>query len=517
MSEKRALLAEKKLPKPSEPFFFLKPTSSYIVEGQDIKVPAGAVVNEEVELGVIIGKSCKSVTVNEAMNYVGGYCLALDMTEANFVADSQKKGLPWTFGKGFDTACPVSRFVSVEELKDPSDVNIWLKVNGRKIQDANTSDLAFTIPELIASITRYITLEPGDLILTGTTLELTCRPNICTQVLEIKVGTFLHLLAAITSPLAMPHAKVVMSSTVWGSPSEGLTGPHVTEPTWITLCLQSEYCAGCLQITNILLSAGTVLPKHTGISMPNHSQGRNVDKRWKQVKQSSPCVNETQEVEGPQPLFLVMSRVEDDENPKQVHVSDPVHPEPPVSEEVYAFPAEIGVPCPFCEGLDTALVFKDRLLVSNLCSLETSWRLVWKSCQHSTYLRHHNGPPDLTPARVDPGTSRFDDGETRPGDVGIAFGRTSPHVSKTNSIQSPTSPIKEDSQMVLFYGGRHHKLMSRIFYLNNLFSSITKPTTVDIKSMKISLYLPDRTGGVGGLVNPCLHHIIQLLGLKATP
>ncbi|CAG2062117.1 unnamed protein product, partial [Timema podura] len=81
-------------------------------------------------------------------------------------ADSQKKGLPWTFGKGFDTACPVSRFVSVEELKDPSDVNIWLKVNGRKIQDANTSDLAFTIPELIASITRYITLEPGDLILT---------------------------------------------------------------------------------------------------------------------------------------------------------------------------------------------------------------------------------------------------------------------------------------------------------------------------------------------------------------
>nr|CAD7401118.1 unnamed protein product [Timema cristinae] len=166
------------------------------------------------------------------MNYVGGYCLALDMTEANFVADSQKKGLPWTFGKGFDTACPVSRFVSVEELKDPSDVNIWLKVNGRKIQDANTSDLAFTIPELIASISRYITLEPGDLILTVT----------------VK--------------------------------------------------------------TDILLSAGTILPKHTAISLPDPSQGRNVDKRRKQVRQSSPCVNETQEVEASQPLFLVMSRVE---------------------------------------------------------------------------------------------------------------------------------------------------------------------------------------------------------------
>nr|CAD7407938.1 unnamed protein product [Timema poppensis] len=278
---RRALLAEKKLPKPSEPFFFLKPTSSYIVEGQDVKVPAGAVVNEEVELGVIIGKSCKNVTVNEAMNYVGGYCLALDMTEANLVADSQKKGLPWTFGKGFDTACPVSRFVSVEELKDPSDVNIWLKVNGRKIQDANTSDLAFTIPELIASITRYITLEPGDLILTEK-IDYVYKDS------GRKVGTFLHLLAAIISPLAMPHAKVVMSSVVRGFPSRGLTGPH----------------------TDILLSAGTILPKHTGISLPDPSQGRNVDKRRKQVKQSSPCVNETQEMEGPQPLFLVMSRLE---------------------------------------------------------------------------------------------------------------------------------------------------------------------------------------------------------------
>nr|CAD7570971.1 unnamed protein product [Timema californicum] len=294
---RRALLAENKLPKPSEPFFFLKPTSSYIVEGQDVKVPAGAVVNEEVELGVIIGKSCKNVTVNEAMNYVGGYCLALDMTEANFVADSKKKGLPWTFGKGFDTACPVSRFVSVEELKDPSDVNIWLKVNGRKIQDANTSDLAFTIPELIASITRYITLEPGDLILT--------------------VGTFLHLLAAITSPLVMPHAKVVMSSVVRGFPSGGLTGPHVTEPTLITLCLKSEYCAVCLQIVwpNYCQDRHLTVrwhhsAKHTGISLPYPSQGRNVDKRRKKVRQSIPCVNETQEVEGPQPLFLAMSRIE---------------------------------------------------------------------------------------------------------------------------------------------------------------------------------------------------------------
>ncbi|KAJ8897741.1 hypothetical protein PR048_003091 [Dryococelus australis] len=76
-------------------------------------------------------------------------------------------GRPWTFGKGFDTACPVSRFVSLDEVKDPGNVNIWCKVNGKEVQNANTSDLAFSIPEMIAHITKYITLEPDDLILTG--------------------------------------------------------------------------------------------------------------------------------------------------------------------------------------------------------------------------------------------------------------------------------------------------------------------------------------------------------------
>ncbi|XP_063235436.1 acylpyruvase FAHD1, mitochondrial isoform X2 [Bacillus rossius redtenbacheri] len=101
------------------------------------------------------------------MRYVGGYCLALDMTEVNLTDAAIKTGRPWTFGKGFDTACPVSRFVGADELKDPGDTEIWCRVNGAEVQRASTSDLAFSVPEMIAHITKYVTLEPGDLLLTG--------------------------------------------------------------------------------------------------------------------------------------------------------------------------------------------------------------------------------------------------------------------------------------------------------------------------------------------------------------
>lgn len=75
--------------------------------------------------------------------------------------------MPWTLGKGFDTACPVSRFVSREEIKDPNNVQIWCKVNGEMRQNETTSDMVFPIESLISHISQYMTLEPGDLILTG--------------------------------------------------------------------------------------------------------------------------------------------------------------------------------------------------------------------------------------------------------------------------------------------------------------------------------------------------------------
>lgn len=81
---------------------------------------------------------------------------------------ARKTGLPWCVGKGFDTACPVSRFISKEELPDPNNVQLWVSVNDQKRQEGNTNDLIFSIPRLISFISQFMTLEPNDLILTGT-------------------------------------------------------------------------------------------------------------------------------------------------------------------------------------------------------------------------------------------------------------------------------------------------------------------------------------------------------------
>ncbi|XP_001656748.2 acylpyruvase FAHD1, mitochondrial [Aedes aegypti] len=156
--------------KPDNPVIFFKPISSLISTDEDtIKVPKvfGA-INYEAELGVVIGKKCNNVSPDQAMNYVAGYCLALDMTGMDFILDARPKGLPWCLGKGFDTSTPVSRLIPAEELGDPNDVRVWCKVNDQLKQDDRTSNLIFTISELIAYTSKYMTLEENDLILTGT-------------------------------------------------------------------------------------------------------------------------------------------------------------------------------------------------------------------------------------------------------------------------------------------------------------------------------------------------------------
>ncbi|KAG8235864.1 hypothetical protein J437_LFUL016471 [Ladona fulva] len=163
----RSLLLERNLPIPTKPVVFLKPTSSYIVEGQHIEIPDSFQVKEEIELGVIIGSKCKNVTAEKAMDHVAGYCLALDLTETAQLTDVKKSGLPWTFVKGFDTACPVSQFIPKEKVSDPHNVNLWCKINGEIVQDGHTSEMIFSVPEIIAFIAKNITLEPGDLVITG--------------------------------------------------------------------------------------------------------------------------------------------------------------------------------------------------------------------------------------------------------------------------------------------------------------------------------------------------------------
>ncbi|KAK9736876.1 Fumarylacetoacetate (FAA) hydrolase family [Popillia japonica] len=164
----KAVIKQRNLLRPEKPIFFLKPTTSYITEGQAIKVPENFQLVQEAELGVIIGKTCKNVPESDAMSYVGGYCLALDMTASSELKVAREKGGPWCIGKGFDTSCPVSRFITLEELGDPHNVEIWCKVNGELRQSGNTNDLIFNIPQLISFITKYMTLEVNDLVLTGT-------------------------------------------------------------------------------------------------------------------------------------------------------------------------------------------------------------------------------------------------------------------------------------------------------------------------------------------------------------
>lgn len=102
------------------------------------------------------------------MDHVGGYVLALDMTARDFQNEAKKKGLPWLLAKGFDTSCPVSEFIPKDKLPDPDNVRLWLKTDNVMKQDGNTKDMIFSIPFLISYISKIVTLEEGDLILTGT-------------------------------------------------------------------------------------------------------------------------------------------------------------------------------------------------------------------------------------------------------------------------------------------------------------------------------------------------------------
>lgn len=154
---------------PKEPVLFLKPPSAYVKEGSPILMPQYCnELHHEVELGVVIGKGGSAIPRSLAMDHVAGYALCLDMTARDVQDECKSKGLPWTLAKAFDTSCPVSEFVPKEKIPDPGNIRIWLKVNDQLRQDGNTSQMIFSVPFLISYISEIISLEEGDLILTGT-------------------------------------------------------------------------------------------------------------------------------------------------------------------------------------------------------------------------------------------------------------------------------------------------------------------------------------------------------------
>jgi len=153
---------------PAEPFFFLKPTSSYCTSPGTIEIPKGVIAHHEIELAVVIGKGGRDISEETAFSHVAGYALAIDMTARNVQDAVKKKGLPWTTAKGFDTFTPISPFIPKSAIEDPSNLKLWLKINGDFKQNGTTADMIFRIPRLIQHISSIMSLEELDVILTGT-------------------------------------------------------------------------------------------------------------------------------------------------------------------------------------------------------------------------------------------------------------------------------------------------------------------------------------------------------------
>ncbi|KAE8660156.1 Acylpyruvase FAHD1 [Hibiscus syriacus] len=154
---------------PKEPVLFLKPTSSYLENGGTIEVPHPLnSLHHEVELAVVIGQKARDVPINTAMDYFGGYALALDMTAREIQSVAKSAGLPWTVAKGQDTFTPISSVFPKSMAPDPDNLELWLKVDGEIRQKGSTKDMIFKIPYLISYISSIMTLFDGDVILTGT-------------------------------------------------------------------------------------------------------------------------------------------------------------------------------------------------------------------------------------------------------------------------------------------------------------------------------------------------------------
>ncbi|CAF1143751.1 unnamed protein product [Adineta ricciae] len=154
---------------PTKPMIFMKPPSAFVAPPNEIQIPSEwDELHHEVELGVIIDQQCRNVSKEQAEKSIGGYCLALDMTGRKIQDQLKKQGHPWLLAKGFDTSCPCGDFIDKNQISLSSSVNIWLSVNGKMRQNGHTRDMIFSVPDLIAYISKYITLEHGDLILTGT-------------------------------------------------------------------------------------------------------------------------------------------------------------------------------------------------------------------------------------------------------------------------------------------------------------------------------------------------------------
>ncbi|TAQ89675.1 hypothetical protein B7494_g1980 [Chlorociboria aeruginascens] len=158
--------------RPNQPFFFLKPASSILPPGAGPVIrPRGVELHYEVELAMVIGKRVKDLEASDekgALDAIESYALSIDMTARNAQNEAKKKGLPWSIAKGFDTFLPVSNIISKTAIPDPHNAELYLTVNNEHRQADSTELMLFRIPRILSDISKVMTLEKGDIVLTGT-------------------------------------------------------------------------------------------------------------------------------------------------------------------------------------------------------------------------------------------------------------------------------------------------------------------------------------------------------------
>jgi ureidoglycolate lyase len=159
--------AETGAPIPKEPIIFMKATSAVVGPNDEVEIPKGSQKTDwEVELGVVIGKNAKYVPENHAMDYVAGYCVVNDVSEREFQIE---RGGQWDKGKGCDTFGPTGPWlVTKDEVPDPQNLAMWLEVDGHRYQNGSTKTMIFNVPKLVSYLSHFMSLQPGDVISTGT-------------------------------------------------------------------------------------------------------------------------------------------------------------------------------------------------------------------------------------------------------------------------------------------------------------------------------------------------------------
>ena len=159
--------AESGMAVPPEPVIFMKATSAIVGPNDDLLIPRGSEKTDwEVELGVVIGRTAKYVSEAEALDYVAGYCTVHDVSERAFQIERAGQ---WTKGKSCDTFGPTGPWlVTKDEVADPQNLGLWLKVNGETMQDGSTRTMVYGVAFLVSYLSQFMSLQPGDIISTGT-------------------------------------------------------------------------------------------------------------------------------------------------------------------------------------------------------------------------------------------------------------------------------------------------------------------------------------------------------------